>query len=95
MCGRYASSLASAAIAIITTEANATLSAIHGWMPVILGDADWPLWLGEIKGDDAKALLRPAKDDLRRAWRVGRRVNSPANDGPDLLDRMSEAGSPA
>ncbi|MGH7085455.1 MAG: SOS response-associated peptidase family protein, partial [Acetobacteraceae bacterium] len=72
-----------------------TLGAIHGRMPVILGDADWPLWLGDIKGDDAKALLRPAADDLLRAWPVGRRVNSPANDGPDLLDAMGEAGSPA
>lgn len=95
MCGRYASSLASAAIAILTTEANATLGAIHGGMPVILGDAGWPLWLGEIKGDDAKALLRPAADDLLRAWRVGRRVNGPAHEGPELLDRMGEAGSPA
>ncbi|MGH7161704.1 MAG: SOS response-associated peptidase [Acetobacteraceae bacterium] len=84
-----------ATFAIITTEANATLGAIHGRMPVILGDADWPLWLGDIKGDDAKALLRPAADDLLRAWPVGRRVNSPANDGPDLLDAMGEAGSPA
>ncbi|MGH7101169.1 MAG: SOS response-associated peptidase, partial [Acetobacteraceae bacterium] len=72
---------AEASFAIITTEANAALRAIHGRMPVILDDADWPLWLGEIKGDaeaDAKALLRPAADDLLRAWPVGRRVNSPA-----------------
>lgn len=72
-----------ACFAIITTSANEALLAIHGRMPVILDAADWPLWLGEEKGD-AKRLLRPAPNDLR-VWPVSVRVNNPANDGPELL----------
>lgn len=33
--------------AIVTCPANATMSAIHHRMPVILDPADWALWLGE------------------------------------------------
>lgn len=83
-----------ASFAIITTAANTTLAAIHARMPVILGDSDWALWLGEIEGsaqDRVQALLRPAADDLLRAWPVGRRVNSPANDGPELLEAIGAA----
>ncbi|MGH7119485.1 MAG: SOS response-associated peptidase [Acetobacteraceae bacterium] len=77
--------------AIITTAANALLAPIHGRMPAILPEADWSLWLGESKGD-ARALLRPSANDLLRAWPVDRRVNNPANDGPELLAEVSASG---
>jgi putative SOS response-associated peptidase YedK len=32
--------------AIITTEANVQMSALHNRMPVILEAEDWPAWLG-------------------------------------------------
>lgn len=83
-----------ACFAIITTDANATLAAVHGRMPAILDEADWPLWLGESKGD-ARALLRPAANDLLRVWPVGTRVNNPANDGPELLAEVSATEHPA
>jgi putative SOS response-associated peptidase YedK len=69
---------------IITTAANASLAALHDRMPVVLEPADWPLWLGEATGD-AAALLRPAGEKVLRVWAVGRQVNSPRNDGADLL----------
>jgi putative SOS response-associated peptidase YedK len=73
--------------AIITTAANATLAAVHNRMPVIVEEADWPLWLGESEGDPV-SLLRPAADNVLRLWPVGRRVNSPRNNGPELLDPL-------
>jgi len=36
-----------ATCAIVTTPANADLSAIHHRMPLIVETRDWPLWLGE------------------------------------------------
>src|ERR1700712_3110322 len=37
--------------AIITIEANAQMAVMHDRMPVILEAGDWPVWLGEAKGD--------------------------------------------
>jgi putative SOS response-associated peptidase YedK len=70
--------------AIITTAANATLAVLHDRMPVVLEATDWPLWLGEAAGN-AATLLRPAGKSVLRVWPVGRQVNSPRNNGPDLL----------
>ena len=54
--------------AVITTDANQIMSQVHNRMPVILEEADWPVWLGEREGDPT-ALLRPAQDTLRpRRW---------------------------
>lgn len=70
---------------IITTDANGTLAELHDRMPVILEQKDWPLWLGEAEGSPAE-LLRPAADDVLRIWPVSRAVNSPRNNGPELLE---------
>lgn len=61
--------------ATITTEANRQLSAIQDRMPVLLEQADRPLWLGEKQGDVA-ALLRPAAEDVLCVWPVDRRVGN-------------------
>lgn len=74
---------------IITTAANAALRPIHNRMPVILEQADWPLWLGEVDGD-AAALMRPAAENVLKVWRVSRLVNNVRNDGPKLLVAASE-----
>ena len=50
--------------------------------------ADWPQWLGEMDGDHA-ALMRPAVDGLLRVWPVDRRVGSPRNNGPELLEAIA------
>jgi putative SOS response-associated peptidase YedK len=41
--------------------------------------------LGEAEGDHA-ALLRSAPDGLLRVWPVDRRVGSPRNNGPEILE---------
>ncbi|EGO93246.1 hypothetical protein APM_3554 (plasmid) [Acidiphilium sp. PM] len=74
---------------IITTSANAMAAPVHDRMPVILDADDWPLWLGERTGEPA-ALLRPAPDMMIEAWPVGRSVNSPQNNGPELLSLLAE-----
>ena len=71
--------------AIIVTAANATMAPIHDRMPVIVEPADWSAWMGEVEGDP-RALLRPAAEDVLRMWPVGRAVNSPRNNAPELLE---------
>jgi putative SOS response-associated peptidase YedK len=73
---------------IMTTTPNAEMSELHDRMPVILDQQDWPTWLGEIEGDSA-ALLCPAADGLLRVWPVDRRVGSPRNNGPELLETIA------
>ena len=69
---------------ILTTTANVALSPLHERMPVVLEQADWPLWLGEVAGDTA-TLLRPSRADFT-TWRVSSAVNSVRNDGATLLE---------
>lgn len=70
---------------IITTNANSTVAELHDRMPVIVEQKDWPTWLGGVEGSPVE-LLRPAADDLLRIWPVSRKVNSPDNNGPELLE---------
>jgi putative SOS response-associated peptidase YedK len=72
----------------ITTDANQQLSMIQPRMPVIIEKADWPVWLGEPKGDVA-ALMRPALNDVLRVWPVDKRVGNVRNDGPELLEQLA------
>ncbi|UNC16602.1 SOS response-associated peptidase (plasmid) [Acidiphilium multivorum] len=69
---------------VITTSANAMAAPVHNRMPVIIQREDWPIWLGEVAGH-ATDLLHPLPDELTLAWPVGLAVNSPRNNGPELL----------
>ena len=57
--------------AIVTTNANRTLSAIHDRMPVIVPPEAFDLWLdcANVEATTAAALLAPARDDLLEALR--------------------------
>jgi len=70
--------------AIITTNASPAVADLHERMPVILEPADWPVWLGEAPGEPA-SLLHQSPAGTLRVWPVDRRVNSPKNNGPELL----------
>ncbi len=70
--------------AILTTSANGQMSALHERMPVILEQADWPVWLNESEGDPV-SLLRPSPDGVLRLWPVGKHIGNVRNDGPELL----------
>jgi putative SOS response-associated peptidase YedK len=73
---------------IVTTAPNAVVAALHRRMPAILARAHWDRWLDETPpAPEALAeLLGPAPDDWLVAHPVSRAVNSPAADGPELLE---------
>ena len=49
--------------------------------------------VGEV-GVDPATLLRPAGDDLLKVWPVSKQVNSPRNNGAELLETISPANLP-
>ena len=79
--------------AILTASTNRPMSALHERMPVVLEEATWPLWLGEVDGD-AVGLLQPAADDVLRLWPVGRAVNNVRNNRAALLDWIDDPSAP-
>jgi putative SOS response-associated peptidase YedK len=54
-------------------------------MPVIVEQADWPIWLDEAEGD-VGALLRPAPEDVLLLWPVDKKIGKVQNDDPELLE---------
>jgi putative SOS response-associated peptidase YedK len=80
---------------ILTCPANATLAALSQRMPVVLDEAAWPLWLGEVAGDPL-SVLGPAADETLRVWCVSRKLNQVRNDGAELLEHVFafEPGDP-
>lgn len=71
---------------IIVTEANELLRPIHDRMPVILRREEMPRWLDpDAERNELEELLRPYGGDDLRGHPVSRRVNSPANDDPSLV----------
>lgn len=51
-------------------------------MPVILRDEYFQGWLS---GAFGKEVLTPYSSDLRSAYQISQRVNSPANDDAEIL----------
>lgn len=77
--------------ALVTTAANKAMTGIHHRMPVVLAEADWPLWLGEA-GKGAAALMQPAPEDALVFHRVDRAVNSNRASGPQLIEPVAPEG---
>ena len=69
---------------IITTDANAVVADVHHRMPVLLQPQDEANWL-TVPPEDAGNLLQPYPANLMRAYAVSPRLNSPANDDPELI----------
>lgn len=67
---------------IVTTAANATASAVHPRMPVILDQANFEAWLDVdgVRPEQAARLLRPAPEHSLTIVEIGRAVNKVAND---------------
>ncbi|WP_439580409.1 SOS response-associated peptidase [Elioraea sp.] len=78
--------------AVITTDANETLLPIHHRMPLIIDPTDVEIWLGD-DADAAGELMKPAPNDVLRAWPVSRAVNDVRRDDPELLAPIEEAGA--
>ena len=79
--------------AIITTNTNRTLSAIHDRMPVFVPKEAFDLWLdcANVEADVAAALIGPADDALLEAYEISPSVNRVANDSEALIAPVSAA----
>jgi putative SOS response-associated peptidase YedK len=73
--------------AIITTSANEPVTPCHDRMPAILTPDDYAKWF-EADADlwDLHALLKPYPASLMTVSEANVLVNSPKNEGPQLLD---------
>lgn len=74
---------------IIVTGANKLIAQIHDRMPVILAPDQFEQWLDP--GQDKEALLsllKPYAGKEMEAYPVGLAVNTPTNNGPELVERV-------
>lgn len=83
-------------VAIVTTDANRTVSPLHDRMPVIVPPDAFDLWLdsGHVDATTAAALILPAPDSLLEVWPVSTDVNRVANDDAHLIDQVAEGAEP-
>ncbi|MCU0836939.1 MAG: SOS response-associated peptidase [Chromatiaceae bacterium] len=78
---------------VIVTDANDLVRTLHERMPVVLAREDYDAWLdpNTTDLDHLKGLLRPALPDGWTLVAVSRKVNSPSNDSPDLIEPVATA----
>jgi putative SOS response-associated peptidase YedK len=76
---------------IITTAPNDLMGTIHNRMPVILRPEDEEEWLDTetTEREPVLALLRAYPAEEMEAYPVSRAVNSPRNEGAQLVERVS------
>lgn len=74
---------------IITTEPNSLMKNIHNRMPVILNKTDEQAWLHETNADYLKTLLNKYSAEDMAAYTISDKVNSPANNSPDLIEEFN------
>ena len=80
--------------AILTTAASPDLADIHHRMPVVIGPQDYRRWLSD--EPDPRDLMVPYPSELMTMWPVDRKVGSPKNNTPDIIDEieLEEPGDP-
>ncbi|WP_336343698.1 SOS response-associated peptidase [Halalkalicoccus ordinarius] len=71
--------------AIVTTEPNEVVEELHHRMAAILPGETEREWLADAE------VPAPIDGDELRAYPVSTRVNSPANDGPELVEEVAHA----
>jgi putative SOS response-associated peptidase YedK len=60
-------------------------------MPVILPEEAWARWLGEEPAEKEELqvlLLKPFPAERMRAYPISTRVNSPKNEGAELIEAV-------
>jgi putative SOS response-associated peptidase YedK len=72
---------------VVTTEPNAVVASLHHRMAVVLDPEEESTWLHGSE-EEAFELLDPAPADAWHAYPVSTKVNSPANDGPELVEAV-------
>lgn len=83
-------------VAIVTTEANAEIVAIHDRMPVVLAAKDYLTWIEAERTtvEEAKALIKPAPDGTFAPRPISNRANAVRNDDASNLDPADPNASP-
>jgi putative SOS response-associated peptidase YedK len=76
---------------IATTEPNDVMRPLHDRMPVILPDEEYTRWLDPKNEDvdELQDLLRPYPAEEMTAYPISALANSPRNDGPECIVRLS------
>lgn len=84
---------AAGSFTIITTAANPLVAPLHERMPVILRREDEADWLSHDVDDphEVEQFLRPYPEEAMRVYPVSLAVNSPRNNGPELIAPEEEA----
>ena len=72
---------------VVTTEPNDIVADLHHRMAVVLDPDEESAWLHGTS-EDAAELLDPYPGGEWEAYPVSTRVNSPANDAPELVERV-------
>jgi len=77
---------------IVTTRANAAVAELHDRMPVIIGEADFDLWLDRSVEDPQRLLplLEPISSQELEIYPVGLEVNSPKIDSVELIKKARQ-----
>jgi putative SOS response-associated peptidase YedK len=75
---------------IITTRPNELMATMHDRMPVMLWPKDFGRWLkqGDTPPEQLNDLLGPYPAEEMEAYPISKQVNSPRNDGPELIERV-------
>ena len=76
--------------AIVTTPANALMTALHDRMPLIIAPEDYARWLDR-SVDDVVDLLTPYPAGEMSFHAVSTRVNAVKNDDPSIIDPIEVA----
>ena len=75
-------------VAVVTGAGGPNMTDIHDREPVVLEEADWPLWLDEA-GRGAAVLMKATAPGVLRAHRVDVAVNSNRAAGPQLIEPLA------
>ncbi|TWT16086.1 SOS response-associated peptidase [Planomicrobium sp. CPCC 101079] len=75
---------------ILTTKPNDLMAAIHDRMPVVLSKEAEKVWLDPSVQDPEvlSGLLKPFDAKQMEAYEVSPAVNSPKNNGPELIEKV-------
>lgn len=77
--------------ALLTTEPNEKIAAIHERMPVILEPKSWKTYLDENSSyGELNALYKPIEDEKVDFYPVGDAVNSVKNDTAECIEALTE-----
>ena len=74
---------------MITTRPNGVMEKLHNRMPLIVKPGDYGRWLDREGGaETVKELLEPYPEEPMEAYPVSTKVNSPRNEGEELVKRF-------